>query len=58
MRWKVMTSPMTGMLRMMIEECWTDSRPSLSGTRESLVRVAQVYDRPTPTMFNSPADRG
>ena len=39
-------------------ENWTNSRRCLSGTRESLVRVAQVYERPIPIMFNSPSDRG
>ena len=53
-----MMSPMTGMLQIVIGERWADSRPCLSGTRESSVRVAQVYERPIPIMFISPSDRG
>ena len=53
-----MMSPTTGMLQLMIRECWTDFGRCLSGTREFLVRVAQVYETPIPIMENSPSDRG
>ncbi len=57
MRWKLMMNPTTGMLQIMLGERWTDSRPCLPGTRESLVRVAQVYEESIPIMFNSSLDR-
>ena len=57
-RWKLMMRPTTGMLQMMMRERWTDSGRCLSGTRESLVRVAQVYETPISIENDSPSDRG